>query len=251
MSIAYELSKPVGKKPCPPGSRAKRCPMILNETSEDLLTGNVFGLLNYLSPSIWLTPLLRIAFKGRNFNAIDRCTPKIDFWKKLPAPPTTRNREGTEEVDIVIRIRRLVILIECKYRSAIQPGHPTNSRRDQIIRYLDAAAFHYWPTREIYLVLLTDTSEEPVILSQYRNPQRIFEGLTQTDPFVDYDQLSNTLARNIGWATWQNLSHILKMENAGRSNPIETRIVGDLIRYLEYKLSRDYTVETTGSRGNS
>ena len=87
MSIMFELHKSIGKKPCPPGTRVERCPLIINPNSEDLLTSNVFQLLRYIPPAIWLTPLLEVIFKGRTFRPIERGKIKIEFWKKLPSPP--------------------------------------------------------------------------------------------------------------------------------------------------------------------
>lgn len=204
MSIEYELFKHIGKRPCPPNSpRAVRCPLVINETSEDLLVSNTFGRLKYLNPRIWLIPLLESIFEGRSFNSTAGSNIKIEFWKKLPASPTQRNGEGVEEIDIVIRVRHLIILIECKFRSPVNMGHSGTSTRDQLARYIDAAAFNCWPDsnakREIYLILLTDTKDEPEILSQYRNPETVFACLTQASPFVDYEQVSEMLARNIGW----------------------------------------------------
>jgi len=240
MSIAFELFKSIGKKPCPPGTRVERCPLIINPNSEDLLTSNVFGLLKYLPSAIWLSPLLELVFKGRMFRSIDRGKIQVEFWKKLPASPTQRNREGVEEIDIVIRVRHLIILIECKFRSPVDLGHSGTSTRDQLARYLDAAAFNYWPDsnakREIYLVLLTDTKDEPEILSQYRDPEKVFACLTQGRLFVDYEQVSEMLARNIRWTTWRDLLRILESQDSKRLTPVESMIIADLIDYLRYKL---------------
>jgi hypothetical protein len=240
MSIAFELTKAIGKKPCQPGSpRAKRCPLIINEGSEDLVTSNVFGLLKYLPASLWLFPLLEVAFRGRNFSALGRRMPKIEFWKKLPAPPAD-HREAAEEVDLLIRIGGMVILIECKYRSGVQGEGFPSSRRDQVARYLDAAIFNFWPDsgtpREIYFILLTDTPEEPFILSQYRSPRKVFESLSQTSPFWDYEAISHAMAGNIGWMTWRDILKILENHGGRRLTPVETMIIKDLALYLKRKV---------------
>ena len=240
MSIQYELNKHIGLKPCAPGSRVNRCAMIVNENSEDLLTSNVFGLLKYLPPAIWLSPLLQLVFKGRTFRSIGHGKIKVEFWKKLPSPPGVKYEEGIPEIDIVIRIGRLIVLLECKYRSPVQVAGSGSSTRDQICRYLDAAAFNHWPEsdsgREIYLVLLTDTEEEPAILSQYRDPEIVLSCLTQVRPFVDYEQISQILAKNIGWTSWMSLLRILESQDPTRLPRIESMIIADLVAYLRYKL---------------
>ena len=240
MSIMFELHKSMGKRPCAPGTRVERCPMIVNENSEDLLTSNVFGLLKYLPPAMWLTPLLEIAFEGRTFRSIDRGKIKVEFWKKLPSPPGAKHQEGIQEIDLVIRIRHLIILIECKFKSPVNMGGSGSSVRDQLARYLDAATFNYWPDsdtkREIYLILLTDTECEPEILSRYRDPETVFGCLTQVRLFVDCERASQMLASNIGWTTWRDLLRILENQDPKMLPFVESMIISDLIDYLRYKL---------------
>ncbi len=242
MSIAFELFKSIGKRPCSPGSRVDRCPMVINENSEDLLTSNVFGLLQYLSPAAWLIPLLGLVFKGRTFRSIDRGKIKIEFWKKLPSPPGVKYQEGIPEIDIVIRISRLIVLLECKYRSPVQCEIARDRKRDQILKYLDCGVYHYQPDSEtpceILFLLLTDVEDEPAILSQYRDPERIFAGLTQARPFIDYESVSKKLAKNIGHARWIDLLRILENQDAKWLNSTEVMIVADLVRYLLYKLRK-------------
>ena len=243
MSIAYELFKSIGKTPCSPGAiRVERCPLVINPESEDLFSSNFFWSAKYLHAGILVTPLLKTTFRHRIFRADDRTIPKIEFWKKLPSP-RGEYQEGVEEVDIVITIRQMVILIECKFRSALQAEDLENGRRDQIARYLDAAVFNYWPdsktTRQIYFILLTDTSEEPAILSEYRNPRKILENLSQSSPFLDYEAISHILAKNVGWICWKDLLAILEISARKRLPRIEDMIVKDLILYLKRKVGKE------------
>ena len=236
MSIMFERFKSVGKTPCPPGSiRATRCPLVINTDSEDILTDNVFSRLRYLNPSLWLLPLLGIAY-NRKFKAVDHRALKIEFWKKLPAPPG-EHMEGTAEVDILIKIKDLIFLTECKYRSLVLSGSP---HRNQVIRYLDAAIFNYWPDSnskcEIFFLLLTDTSTEPDILSEYRNVRKIYDELTKVRFHVDYEKVSEMLARNIGWTTWGNLLRILESQDPKKLPLVESMIIADLVHFLRYKL---------------
>ncbi|NWG03556.1 MAG: hypothetical protein HXY44_11945 [Syntrophaceae bacterium] len=240
MSIAFELFKSIGKRPCPPGSRVDRCPIVINENSEDLLTSNVFGLLKFLPPTAWPIPLLEMTFKGRTFGPIERGKIKVEFWKKLPSPPGAKYHEGTPEIDIVIKIGRLIVLLEAKYRSPIQGELAREHKRDQILKYLDCGVHNLWPESgtpcEILFVLLTDMEREPETLSQYRDPEKILAGLTQARPFIDYEDVSRRLARNIGHARWRDLLQILENQDAKRLNPTESMIIADLIVYLRHKL---------------
>lgn len=211
--------------------------MVLNSNSEDLLVSDVFLLSRYLPSDVWLMPLLQTAFKSRSFKGIDQDKAKVEFWKKFPAPPATETSEGIDEIDIFIRIRHLLILMECKYRSLVQTG---SARRDQIARYLDAATFKYWSDsdtrREILFVLITDDEAEPEILFRYRSPDTVLACLTQVRPFIDYEQVGEMWARNVGWATWGNLLHILESKVKKGLPPVESMIAADLIEYLQYKL---------------
>lgn len=241
MSIEYELFKHIGKRPCASNSpRPMRCPLVINEKSEDLLFSNIFGRLKYLALEIWLIPLLESIFKGRKFTPSAGSKIKIEFWKKLPPPLGAEYQEGIPEIDIVIRFGRFLVLIECKYHSSVQGVSATGLKRDQILRYLDSAVHNYWPdfgtNCEIIFVLLTNLEDEPEILSQYRDPERIFAGLTQTRTFIDYKDVSRRLARNIGHARWRDLLRILENQDAKRLRSIESMIIADLIVYLRHKL---------------
>ena len=52
-----------------------------------------------------------------------------------------------------------------------------DSRRDQIIRYLDLAAYHYLnhPDRvkEFYFVLIIDTERPPWVLTRYKSSRNL------------------------------------------------------------------------------
>ena len=131
-----------------------------------------------------------------------------------------------------------MILVECKYRSPVQ--EMDHLKRDQIIRYLDAAVFNYLTDSnakcDIYFILLTDTEAEPEVLSLYRSPEKILKELTQARPFIDYDRVSKMLAGNIGWATWRDIMTILQKQALKRTGSVEDLIIKDLIQYLQYKL---------------
>jgi hypothetical protein len=80
MTLEYELLKHIGKRPCSPNSpRPTGCPLVLNETSEDILTSNVFGRLKYVNPDLWLLPTLKRAFPDRKFSISLQGTLTIEF----------------------------------------------------------------------------------------------------------------------------------------------------------------------------
>jgi len=61
------------------------------------------------------------------------------------------------------------------------------ARRDQVIRYLDLAAYHYLnhpgSVKEVYFVLIMDTEKPPWVLTRYRYNQNLIKGLTSPGLF--------------------------------------------------------------------
>jgi Holliday junction resolvase-like predicted endonuclease len=123
--------------------RKSNCALIARDTSEDLLTANVFGILKNLDPKIWLTKFLGEAIKGRDFSNHSFENLSFEFWRKYRPPINRKYREGISEVDITISYKDGVVFIEAKYLAPVNLRTTYDNRRDQVIRYLDLAAYHY------------------------------------------------------------------------------------------------------------
>ena len=255
MTLEYELLKHIGKRPCSPNSpRPVRCPLVLNETSEDILTSNVFGRLKYVNPDLWLLSTLKRAFPGRKFSNSLQGTLTIEFWKKLPSPPFQEVQEGVEEIDIFLKVGSLVVLCENKYKSEVKGSTPSYGRRDQIARYIDAAVYNLWPdsgnTPEVLFLLITDTKTEPSIFSTYRDPETLLKNLTQNRPFINYPRVSQAMAQNIGWTNWTTLLAIMDEAAEGKLNWTDAMIIKDVGDYLRYKLQATKQVSYRQERGD-
>ena len=91
----------------------------------------------------------------------------------------------------------------------------SDPRRDQIIRYLDLAAYHYLnhpdSVKEFYFVLIIDTEKPPWILTRYRYNQNLIKGLTNPGLFKSPVDTSRLLSKGIGWLTWKQLRRILEI----------------------------------------
>ena len=230
MSIMCELFKSTGRTPCSPGSqRVKRCPLIFNPDSEDLLTGAVFGHLKLLWPELWLQPMLEIAYCQRDFNFLDYRQFKIEFWKKIPANALN---SAWSEFDVCISIPPIMIIIECKYLAPLD--------EDQIGRYFDLIAFHYYQKHceDTYLLLLTNDKTEPDILKKYRDTQHIRAKINELRPFVNYNNLCANLAQNLGWLSWQHIQNIIESIPADNLHYSVRAIIDDLKKYFVKKLGR-------------
>ena len=114
------------------------------------------------------------------------------------------------------------------------------SRRDQVIRYLDLASYHYlnYPDRvkEFYFVLIIDTEKPPWILTRYRYNQNLIKGLTPPGLFKPPVDAGRLLSKGIGWLTWRQLRMILETTKGQFITATERRFVDDLIIYLDYKI---------------
>jgi hypothetical protein len=72
------------------------CPLIIRSTSEDVLVGSAFGILQHMRPSLWLRPMLNTAFDTRIFNTVPMKNLVVEFWgnvntnshwRSCPTPP--------------------------------------------------------------------------------------------------------------------------------------------------------------------
>jgi len=115
-----------------------------------------------------------------------------------------------------------VVLIECKYLSPIG--------KDQIIRYLDLVAYHYYSQNceDVYLLLITDDTKEPTLLTKYRNPKEIEHRVTRIRPHIDYKKINAALAKNIGWISWNVILQVLEELLNARLPYSEKKIVEEL-----------------------
>jgi hypothetical protein len=81
----------------------------------------------------------------------------------------------------------------------------SDPRRDQIIRYLDLAAYHYLnhpdAVKEFYFVLIIDTEKPPWILTRYKFQHNLINGLTHHGLFQVNQDVSSMLSKGIGWLT--------------------------------------------------
>jgi hypothetical protein len=241
MSIIFELFKSSGKKVCSPNYvRKYNCPLIVRTTSEDLLTANVFGILKNLDPKIWLRSFLREAIKGRDFSGHTFEGLSFEFWKRYCPPANRKYREGISEVDVTISYKDRIVFIEAKFLAPVNLRTTSDPRRDQIIRYLDLAAYHFLNhpdhVKEFYFVLIIDTEKPPWILTRYRYNQNLTNGLTNPGLFEPPVDTVKMLSKGIGWLTWKQLRKILDGTKVHFRTEAERKFVEDLIIYLDYKI---------------
>ena len=100
-------------------------------------------------------------------------------------------------------------VIEAKYLAPVSLKTTHDSRRDQVIRYLDLAAYYYLnhpdSVKEFYFVLIIDTEKPPWILTRYRYNQKFIKGITNPGLFEPPVDAGRLLSKGIGWLSWSSL----------------------------------------------
>jgi hypothetical protein len=241
MSITLELEgdgKKLGKI-CEPSYRnGPGCPLILRESSEDLLTANVFGLLRRLRPVLWLEPMLRAAFPGHHVPRLVLKDVTVALWKKLPPPVGRAGREGLTEVDVYVAFRESVLLIESKFTSGLTPGTTHDPLRDQLIRLIDVAFDHlvtgdFFP-RSPFVMVTGLRMDEPRLVGQYRSADAVLRSIPGLDRRRDGVAIARLLARQVGYVSWLRLAKLLMVASQHASS-LEAALLVDVAGYVRHK----------------
>lgn len=243
MSIALELEgggRKVGKVCDRDYRRGVVCPLILRESSEDLLTANVFGTLRHLRPTLWLVPMLRAAFPHQR---IEPCLPedvKVALWKKMPPPQGRGAHEGQTEVDAYVTAAEKVVLIESKFVSGLSAGTAHDCGRDQLIRLLDVGYSslvdgQFFPLSP-FVLLLGRWSREPATLTAYRSPEAVLHALPHLQDRSDGSNIAAYLASHIGYLSWEQVAKVLttKLERAAA---VEAPFLMEVAGYVRHKVA--------------
>lgn len=186
---------------------AEGLPMILSENSEDARTWYYFSplLVDERRLTRVLTDLLRQGFADtappHAFKAIPSA--QLEFWPKVPPPPTRPLIEGESEPDLLIRLgQSAVILVEAKYRSGVSEFTTFDRDRDQVIRLIDVGS--WYAKQEGYdcsFVLVLQYGDAHINAQQFVNryagrPEAIQKALPYREDLTqdDFAQLSRGLA---------------------------------------------------------
>ena len=172
------------------------------ENMEDILTSNVFGLLQYCSPASGCLPFLRLARTTEGMRPLehlpDGTRVKYEFW------PVWQALTGKCEPDVVLRLRapddsRTIVAIEAKFRSD-KSSEATDATStlvgDQLAREWENLADH--ATKEgsgSCLVYVTaDMSIPSASIEASRVEHRAKRG---TDPLI-------------AWVSWRHLEWVIR-----------------------------------------
>ena len=179
-----------------------RCPLIVRNTSEDVVTGHIVQTLRLLNPRWWLPDLLNKGLEAKRFERQIYRRFRIEPWVNQPRYPRELlpYEEGSTQVDTVVSWdnERTTVFIEAKYKSELSAstangdgnhGYPT----DQLIRnirvglqtcdyFRDNALFETNP-RDFVVLLLTPIKGHPLV-QRYRDESRLRASIPHSDRLI-------------------------------------------------------------------
>ena len=235
---------------CRPAKEGKlHCPLIVRPTSEDVITGEIFQVLNAINPRRWLPDLLNRALASPRFRQQVFRRLKIELWKNRPPYPRELLPwdEGSTQVDATVTWENppTTIFFEAKYGSGIskkttgdngQHGFPS----DQLIRnirvglvecgWFDRGEMMPLPPRDFVLIVLAPKKQHQLV-SEYRDTDRLRAA-------VPYSHRLHGLPTGtfVGELDYHDVIHVLRGQQKWCSRP-ERTLIDDLTAYLEFKRS--------------
>lgn len=236
---------------CEPARKGElRCPLIVRPTSEDVITGELFGTLKALNPRWWLSDFLNAALGAQRFRRQVYRDLRIELWQKQRFYPRRHLTwdEGQTEVDVVITWENpaTTVFIEMKYGSNLSAKTSNNNGStgfpsDQLIRnariglwengWFEEERLFDVPKRDFVLVLLTPTVGNPLV-RDYRNPEKLRKAIPRgerlrqlpTPPFI-------------GELGYRGVVQLMEQQRRWFSKP-EQRIIDGLNEYVAFKTSQ-------------
>ncbi len=236
---------------CQPAKEGKlRCPLMIRPTSEDVITGQLFGSLRAINPRWWLPDFLNRALGTARFRRQVFRKLRIELWQKQPPFPRSLVPwdEGASEVDAVITWENpaTTVYIEAKYRASLATTTENNSGNngfpsDQLIRnarvglyqcgWYDEARLFEIPPRDFVLILLTPSLGNRLV-QEYRDPDRMKASIPHGD------RLSR-LPRGpfIGELSYRCVTDVLNSQRRWVTRP-ERQLIDQITDYLPFKLDQ-------------
>lgn len=236
---------------CEPARRGElRCPLIVRPTSEDVVTGEIFGVLKVLNPRWWLPDILNQALGAERFHRQIFRNLRIELWQKQRTYPRHHLTwdEGQTEVDVVITWENpaTTVFIEMKYGSPLSAKTANNNGSagfpaDQLIRnariglwengWFEEDLLFHSPPRDFVLILFAPTTGNPLV-QEYQNPDRLRTAIPHSDRL-------RTLPRSpfVGELSYRDMTDVLHRQRRWFSRP-EQQMIDGLNEYVGFKLSQ-------------
>jgi hypothetical protein len=236
---------------CEPARKGElRCPLIVRPTSEDVVTGQLFGTLRVLNPRWWLPDFLNQALGTERFRRQVFRDLRIELWQKQRTYPRQHLNwdEGQTEVDVVITWENpaTTVFIEMKYGSNLSARTTHNLGTDgfpsdQLIRnarvglrengWFDEDLLFDAPKRDFILILLTPIRGNPLV-SEYQNQDRLRSAIPHGERLTELPK-----SPFIGAVGYRDVIDLLTQQRRWFSPP-ERKLIDGLNEYLTFKLTQ-------------
>lgn len=202
-----------------------KCPLIVRPTSEDVVTGELFGVLEALNPRWWLSDLLNAALGEERFPRQMVRGLRIRLWDRQPAFPRhlVPWHEGQTEVDAVITWEKptpTTVFVEVKYNASLGAKVSNHNgangyASDQLARNARVGLWRcgwydeerlFDDRRDFALILIARKKGEKFV-ERYRDPKRLLKDLPNNEliprlpklPFIGelgYADVARVIAAN-------------------------------------------------------
>ena len=253
--------------------------IILHRLSEDIMTSNVFGVLEKLEPIKWLKPLLSNYFPSPQLLRIlsdsnyDRDKIQFHFWHELGRPKRPKgHEEGSTQVDLLVVMPQTVVSFEIKLSAELFPEISTDKedpmkkrtrvpdptlRWDQVIRNLERGYVYTknnYPDKTFLLFILAmeEESKRTPFYSRYKNhpeeiQRQIESGYRWNVADIKYfnDAMYQILSQSLAWMTWTELAEIL--EEIKFQTTDENSFKDEVTDYIRRKVALYQEVKNKGT----
>ncbi|SMP41792.1 hypothetical protein SAMN06265222_101655 [Neorhodopirellula lusitana] len=223
------------------------CPLNVRASSEDVVTGELFGKLQLIDPRWWLPDLLNRSLGTSEYRQQVYRKLEIKLWSTQPLFPAELLpwREGRTEVDVEIRWENpaTTIFIEMKLGSDVsKTTSRTNGSEaypsDQLIRnirvglhqsgwFRDGELFDS-SKRRFGLIFVSPKPGHPLV-DQYQVRDKLIQSIPRGCELIDLPE-----SPIIGASSYRGISQLLE-KNYRFMSVVERRIADGLREYLDLK----------------
>jgi hypothetical protein len=195
---------------------------LVHDNSEDVVVGNVFGIVKNLRRELVLWPWLSLV-TGMPLNNQEPSS--FLFWDSQSIP--IGREEGPTKVDVVVEGSAALVFIEAKLGADASVSTTHDRERDQLTRNLDVGSrLAAELNKDFYVVYLTTDDAEP---------KELVATLRAKGPDSSRDN-GHDLGAHLHWASWASIGDLLaELYISKQLDRTEASFSLDVLAYLVKK----------------